>query len=304
MTDQHKTTLSSLCLFLTAAIWGFAFVAQVQGMDYMGSLTYGGVRFAIGTLSLLPVILLFERRRGAPGETKQTLLYGSLAGVILFAASTLQQYGILLTQSAGKSGFITGLYTVLTPIFSIALGKKPGLLTGLGAVSAFAGLYFLSAPEGLGRVTLGDGLLVAGAVFWTLHIMVVDAFAPRVRPIRFSSVQFAVCAILSLLAMSLFEQPTVGALWAGRAPLLYGALLSVGVAYTLQIVGQRHVEPSKAAIIFSLESLFAALGGFLLLREVLSWKGYLGGGLMFLGIVLSQVKVKKKHPPRPAATPL
>jgi len=294
LTDKRKTTLSSLCLFLTSIIWGFAFVAQVQGMEFMGSLTFGGVRFALGALSLLPVILLFERGRGAAGEFKQTLRTGALTGVILFAASTLQQYGILLTQSAGKSGFITGLYTVLTPIFSIALGKKPGLLTGLGAVSAFAGLYFLSAPEGLGRVTLGDGLLVAGAVFWTLHIMAVDAFAPRVRPIRFSAVQFAVCATLSLIAMALFEQPTFGALWAGRVPLLYGAFLSVGVAYTLQIVGQRHVEPSKAAIIFSLESLFAALGGFLLLREVMGWKQYLGGALMFLGIVLSQMKRKKK----------
>ncbi|MDR2687328.1 MAG: DMT family transporter, partial [Oscillospiraceae bacterium] len=198
MTDRNKTIASFLCLFLTAAIWGFAFVAQVRGMEYMGVFTYGGVRFAMGALSLLPVILLFERRRGRPGEAKQTLLYGSLAGAVLFAASALQQYGILLTQSAGKSGFITGLYTVLTPVFSIALGKKPGLLTGLGAVSAFAGLYFLSAPEGLGRVGLGDGLLVAGAVFWTFDIMVVDAYAPRVRPIRFSAVQFAVCALLSL----------------------------------------------------------------------------------------------------------
>jgi len=271
-------------------------VAQVQGMEYMGAFTYGGVRFAMGALLLLPVILLFERKRGAPGEVRQTLLYGALAGVVLFIASTLQQYGILLTQSAGKSGFITGLYTVLTPLFSIALGKKPGLLTGLGAVSAFAGLYFLSAPEGLGRVTLGDGLLVGGAVFWTLHIMVVDAFAPRVRPIRFSSVQFAVCAGMSLISMALFESPQASQLRAGLAPLLYGGLLSVGLAYTLQIVGQRHVEPSKAAIIFSLESLFAALGGFLLLREVLGWKGYLGGALMFLGIILSQVKgrVRKK----------
>ena len=294
MTDQNKSRLSFLCLFLTALVWGFAFVAQVQGMEFMGAFTFGGVRFAMGTLSLLPVILLFERSRGMPGEAKQTLLYGTLAGVILFIASTLQQYGILLTQSAGKSGFITGLYTVLTPIFSIALGKKPGLLTGLGAVSAFAGLYFLSAPEGLGRVTLGDGLLVGGAVFWTLHIMVVDAYAPRVRPIRFSAVQFTVCAILSLAAMALFERPTLAGAWAGRIPLLYGGLLSVGVAYTLQIVGQRRVEPSKAAIIFSLESLFAALGGFLLLHEQLGWKGYLGGALMFLGIILSQIKIKKK----------
>jgi len=294
LTDRKKETLSSLCLFLTSLIWGFAFVAQVQGMEFMGAFTFGGVRFAMGALALLPVILLFERGRGRPGEARQTLLTGALTGVILFIASTLQQYGILLTQSAGKSGFITGLYTVLTPIFSIALGKRPGLLTALGAVSAFAGLYFLSVPEGFGAVTLGDALLVACAVFWAFHIMMVDSLASRVRPIRFSVVQFAVCAILSLISMALFEQPTLAALWAGRVPLLYGAFFSVGIAYTLQIVGQRHVPPAKAAIIFSLESLFAALGGFLLLKEQLGWKGWLGGALMFLGIVLSQVNIKKR----------
>ena len=293
MTDHNKTLLSTLCLFLTSIIWGFAFVAQIQGVEHMGSLTYGGVRFAMGALALLPVSLLLEGRPSRE-ELKLTLKYGGLTGLVLFAASTLQQFGIELTGSAGKAGFITGLYTVLTPVFSIFLGKRPTKLTILGAACAFAGLYFLSAPEGLGRVSLGDILLVSCAVFWTLHIMAVDALAPKVKPIRFSIVQFAVCSILSLVSMSIFEQPTMAGIWAGRVPLLYGALLSVGVAYTLQIVGQRHVEPSRAAIIFSLESLFAALGGFLLLREVMGWKQYLGGALMFLGIVLSQVKTAKK----------
>ena len=296
MTNQRKTRLSTLCLFLTALIWGLAFVAQVEGAKHMGSLTFGGVRFAIGTLSLLPLTLLLERLPSRE-ELLRTLKYGSLAGVVLFAASTLQQFGIALTGSAGKAGFITGLYIVLTPLFSVFLGKRPGKGTVLGAAAAFAGLYFLSAPQGLGRVTPGDALLAACAVFWTLHIMVVDAFGPKVKPIRFSVVQFAVCALLSLAAMALFEQPHIAGLRAGLAPLLYGGLLSVGVAYTLQIVGQRRVEPSKAAVIFSLESLFAALGGFLLLRETLGWKGYLGGGLMFLGILLSQAKPRR---PRPA----
>ena len=293
MPDQKKSALGSTFLLLTTSvIWGFAFVAQVQGMDYMGSLTYGGVRFAMGALSILPLILLFERKRAAPGERRMTWKYGALAGVVLCAASNLQQYGVALTGSAGKAGFITGFYTVLTPLFGMALGKKPGRLTLLGAVSAFAGLYFLSAPEGFGRVTLGDGLLVICAVFWTLHIMVVDAYAGKVRPLRFSAVQFAVCAALTLAGMAAFEQPTAAALRAGMMPLLYGGLLSVGVAYTLQIVGQRRVEPARAAIIFSLESLFAAVGGFLLLHEQLGWKGYLGGGLMMLGILLSQVRGK------------
>jgi len=296
LTDHNKTLLSTLCLFLTSIIWGFAFVAQIQGVEHMGSLTYGGVRFAMGALALLPVSLLLEGRPSRE-ELKLTLKYGGLTGLVLFAASTLQQFGIELTGSAGKSGFITGFYIVLTPLFSVFLGKRPGKLTALGAVSAFAGLYFLSVPEGFGRVTLGDGLLVACAVIWTLHIMVVDAFAPRVKPIRFSITQFAVCSALSLIAMALFEQPTLSGIRAGTVPLLYGGLLSVGVAYTLQIVGQRHVEPSKAAIIFSLESLFAALAGFLLLQERLGWKGTLGGALMFLGILLSQARPKRKTLP-------
>jgi len=296
LTNQKKTAISTLLLLITSVIWGFAFVAQVQGMDYMGSLTFGGVRFAIGACSMLPLIFLFERKRAAPEERRMTWRYGALAGVVLCIASNLQQFGVALTGSAGKAGFITGLYTVLTPLFGMALGKKPARLTLLGAVSAFAGLYFLSAPEGFGKVTLGDGLLVICAVFWTFHIMVVDAYAGKVRPIRFSAVQFAVCAALTLVGMAVFEEPTFGALWAGRMPLLYGGFLSVGCAYTLQIIGQRRVEPSRAAIIFSLESLFAAVGGFLILQEQLGWKGCLGGGLMMLGILLSQVRGRKALP--------
>jgi drug/metabolite transporter (DMT)-like permease len=291
----------------------------------MGSLTFSGARFTIGLLSLLPVLFVLERRRGAPGERKKTLLYGALAGAILFVASVLQQYGIALTQSAGKAGFITGLYTVLVPLFSIALGKKPTVLTGLGALSAFAGLYFLSMPNGLEPPQPGDIVLFAGAIFWTFHIMVVDNLASRVRPLRFSVVQFAMCAALSWAGVALvlflcgkspavyaylreaeavaaaagvhakmLENFTLQNLRDGMVPLLYCGVLSVGVAYTLQIVGQRRVEPSKAAIIFSLETVFSAVGGYLFLREQLGWKGYLGGALMFLGIVLSQVNPKKK----------
>jgi len=292
LTEKTKTSLSTLCLCFTSLIWGFAFVAQVQGVEFMGSLTYGGVRFAMGTLTLLPLILIFERGISRE-ELWLTVKGGALTGVILFVASTAQQYGIELTGSAGKSGFITGFYIVLTPLFSVFLGKKLGKLTVLGALSAFAGLYFLSAPEGFGRVGLGDGLLVLGAICWTFHIMAVDHFGSKVRPIRFSVVQFAVCSILSLIGMAFFEQPTVSGIRAGIVPLLYGGLLSVGVAYTLQVVGQRRVEPSTAAIVYSLESLFAALGGFLILHELMGWKGYLGGGLMFVGILLSQIQIKK-----------
>jgi len=284
---------STLVLLLTSVIWGFSFVAQVEGSRAMGALTYNTGRFMIGAVALLPVILLFERKRGRPGELRDTLRYGAITGSVLFIAITLQQYGIELTQAAGKAAFITGLYTVLTPLFAVFLGKKPGLLTGLGAVSAFAGLYFLSVPDGLGSVALGDILLIACAVCWAVHIMLIDAYAPRVRPFRLSFVQFGACAALSAVSMLFFEQPEIAQLQAGLMPLLYGGLMSSAVAYTLQIICQRDVEPSKAAIIYSLEALFAAIGGFLLLGELMGWKGYLGAALMFVGILLSQMKTRQ-----------
>ncbi|MCL2106391.1 MAG: DMT family transporter [Oscillospiraceae bacterium] len=280
-------------LFLTALIWGLAFVAQVEGTQHMGDLTFGGGRFAIGALSLLPVILLFERKPGGREELRRTLLYGAIGGGVLFIASTLQQYGITLTQSAGKSGFITGLYTVFTPILGIFLGRKTSLTTWLGAAAAVMGLYLLSAPSDMNRFGLGDALLLIGAVFWAAHILVVDRLASRVRPIRFSAVQFTACSLISWAAAIPVDAPRFSQLQAGLLPLLYCGLLSTGVAYTLQIVGQRHVEPTRAAIIFSLETLFSALGGFLFLHEFLGWKGYLGGALMFLGIILSQLKRKE-----------
>ncbi|MDR1735105.1 MAG: DMT family transporter [Oscillospiraceae bacterium] len=289
--QDKKTPIATLCLFLTAAIWGFAFVAQVQGMEYMGTLTFGGIRFALGTLSLLPVILLFERGKSSKAEKLLTLKYGSVTGLILFAASTLQQYGIELTGSAGKAGFLTGLYIVLVPLFGVFLGKRPTWLTYVAALFALGGLYFLSVPDGFGALAVGDLLLIICAVFWTMHIIAVDTYACKVRPLRFSFVQFATCAVLSLIGMLIFEQPSVHAIQSGMLPILYGGIGSVGIAYTLQIIGQRHVEPSKAAIVFSLESLFAAIGGFLLLHEQLGWKGYLGGGLMFVGILLSQLRI-------------
>ncbi|MDR0530610.1 MAG: DMT family transporter [Oscillospiraceae bacterium] len=294
---QHRPhhPVYTFALLLAAMIWGFAFVAQVRGVEFMGSLTFGGARFLMGALSLLPMVFLFERKRASKEERRRTWRCGAVCGVVLFAASTLQQYGIEFTGSAGKSGFITGLYTVLVPIVSIFLGKRPSLLTGIGAVFAFGGLYFLSAPNGFGRVEPGDIFLVIGAVFWTLHILLLDAFMPKLRPLRFSVVQFLVCGLLSSAAALLFEQPTWHALRAGLTPLLYGGLLSVGVAYTLQTVSQRRVEPTSCAIIFSMEGLFAAIGGFFLLGERLGWKGYLGGGLMLAGILLSQLRPKKRE---------
>jgi len=260
----------------------------------MGPLTFVAGRFIIAALALVPLILIFERRGGQPGELRATLRYGMMTGGVVFIAGTLQQAGINMTQQAGKAAFINGLYTVLVPLLSIALGKKLSLLTGLGAASAFVGLYFLSVGDGLGSIATGDILIFLGAIGWAFHIMMIDAFAPRVRPLRLAMVQFASCGVLATIGMLLFEQPELAQLQAGLIPLLYGGLLSSAAAYTLQMLFQRNVEASRAAIIYSMESLFAAIAGFLLLGEVMGWRGYLGGALMLSGILLSQMKTQRE----------
>ena len=289
---KRNSIVSSLILLLTAIIWGGAFIAWVEGAQSMGAFTFVSVRFAIGALALAPLILIFERKGGSlHGEWKLTLRYGAMAGTVVFIASVLQQYGIELTGEAGRAGFINGLYVVFVPLFGlIFFRKKLSLISALGTIFAFAGLYFLSVSDGFGSIATGDIFKFAGAIFWTAHIMMIDAFAPRVRPLRLAMVQFATCSILAGVCMFIFEQPQVSQLQAGLIPLLYGGLLSAATAYTLQAVFQRNVEPAKAAIIYSMESLFAALFGFLLLGEVMGWRGYLGGALMLVGITLSQLK--------------
>jgi drug/metabolite transporter (DMT)-like permease len=291
---RKKETRAILCLLLTSLIWGFAFSAQKEAVRFMGNFTFGGARFLLGALSLLPVVLLFERKSGGRKRMRKTLLYGTVGGTVLFFASALQQFGIDMT-SAGKAGFITALYIILVPVFGVALKRRPPRTTWVAALLAFSGLFFLSLPresgilEGFGGFGLGDGLLLIGAAFWAVHILVVDRLAARVTPLRFSMVQFAVCGLLGSAAAVLFEEPRFSGIAAGWQPLFYCAFLSVGAAYTLQSIGQRHVTPARAAILFSLEALFGALGGILFLREVMGWKGWLGGGLMFAGILLAQV---------------
>ncbi|MDR1564446.1 MAG: DMT family transporter [Oscillospiraceae bacterium] len=296
LSTKHKTLISTICLFITAIIWGLAFVAQRSGIDYMGSFTYNAVRFALGAVSLLPLIFILERKSGF----LKTAGYGLICGVILFIASSLQQLGVEYTGSAGKAGFITGLYTVIVPIVGIFLGRKTSVLTWIAAVLALSGLYLLSVPKGLGSIGIGDVLLFCGAFFWAAHILLLDRFSAKLNPLQFSSVQFGVCAAISFVFALILESGKSGRLdmsgiLAGWLPLLYGGLLSVGVAYTLQVVGQRHVEPAKASIIFSLESLFAALGAALILHERMSLNGYIGSALIFCGIILSQIPARKKE---------
>ena len=284
---------ATFLLFLTAIIWGFAFVAQRVGAEFVGAFTFNGVRFMLGAASLIPVILLFEREKINKAVIKNNLLPGILAGVVLFIASTLQQYGVEITQSAGKAGFLTGLYTVLVPLIRFVMGKKTGILTFIGAIFAVTGLFFLCMTGDEITFGYGDVILIIGAFFWAGHILVVDKFVSTTSPLKFSFVQFVMCGVLSLVGALLLEDIQLSAIKSAGIPILYGGIMSVGVAYTCQILGQRESDPTFASIVFSTESVFSAIGGALLLNEIMSGRGYLGCVLIFIGIVLSQLNSNK-----------
>ena len=288
---NNREMKSNMLLMLTAAIWGFAFVAQRVGMQYVGAFTFNGVRFALGSISLVPLIIYFKNKKTAeqPEEaaSASALIPGIIAGSVLFFGASLQQAGLAYT-TAGKAAFITGLYIVLVPLLGIFLKQRVGLNTWLGVVLAVSGLYFLSVNEDF-TIAFGDLLEIIGAFFWAIHILVIDHFTKKVDALKLSCVQFVMCAVLSIITAFIFEDISISGISQAAIPILYGGLLSVGVAYTLQVVGQKHAKPSHAAIILSMEAVFAALGGALLLKENLGVRGYLGCALMFAGMLLTQV---------------
>jgi len=290
----NKEFRATICLFLTSLIWGISFVAQVVGMDYMRPFTFNGVSFLIGAVSLIPVILIFDRERQDAATTKRLWKYGIICGLILFAAGNFQQFGVEMTMSAGKSGFITGLYIIIVPIAGIFMKRPAGLLTWIGAVFAVIGMYFLTVPEALGKPEPGDWMLFTGAFFWAAHIIAIDKFAPHVSSLRLSQAQFIVCGALCMVFAFATETIVPALLIAAAVPLLYRGIGSIGVAYTLQVFGQRYVAPAKAAVIFSLESVFAVVGGAILISEIMTGRAYFGCALIFCGIILSQIPVKKK----------
>ena len=289
---------SVFLLFLTAIIWGVAFVAQLIGSDHVGVFTFNGVRFILGAVSLIPVILIFEQKNRTKEKLKLTFLVGLVAGLILFGASTLQQIGVEITGSAGKSGFITGLYTVLVPLFAIFLGKKTSFNTWLGAILAVVGLYLLSFADGISAVGMGDVVLLVGSVLWAFHILVIDRFGNGVYSLIFAMTQFIVCGVLSIACALIFEDISFAAIYNARFPILYAGLMSVGVAYTCQILGQKNADPTFATIVLSTETVFSALGEAVIFGLILTSydynpitiRGYIGCGIMFLGIIVSQLK--------------
>lgn len=285
---------STILLFMTAIIWGFAFVAQRVGAEFVGAFTFNGIRFLLGSASLIPVILLFEREKFDKKKLRKTLLVGLGAGLILFIASTLQQLGIEWTGSAGKAGFLTGLYIVLVPMIRFLFGKKTSILTFIGAIFALAGLFLLCMSGDKLSFTKGDIVLIIGAVFWALHILVIDKFVNDISPLKFSMTQFFVCGAVSIICALFTEDISFSTIQSAGIPILYGGLMSVGVAYTCQTLGQKNADPTFASIVFSTESVFSAIGGAIILHEIMSGRGYLGCVLIFIGIVLSQLTPKKK----------
>lgn len=298
---MNKRIAANMLLLLTAAIWGFAFVAQRAGSQYVGAFTFNGVRFALGAVSLLPLIIYFDiRRKNGAGDDsnssvsfKGTIVSGVLLGTVLFVAATLQQIGIIYT-TAGKASFITGLYMVLVPVIGIFLKHKIGRNSWIGVGLAVIGLYLLSVNRNF-SIGYGDLLEVIGAVFWAVHILVIDNFSKKVDPLKLSSIQFATCSLLSLITALVFEPLSMDSLLNASVPILYGGLLSVGVAYTLQVVAQKDAKPSHAAIILSMESVFGAIGGALLLGEGMSLRGYIGCALILGGILVSQIRFSQKQ---------
>ena len=285
----------TLCL-ITAAIWGFAFVTQVQGMEYIDSFTFIGIRFLISIIALAPVVLGFERGRTDKAERKRTVIASTVAGVVLFSASALQQFGIKITASAGLSGFITGLYTVFVPIACYVLFKsKTGINVWIGAVCAVVGLAMLCYHPGEGlKFGLGELLLLIGSFLWTAHVVVIDRLGKNVRSLHFSWGQFAVCAVVGIICMFIFEAPDITAIMNAKWSLLYCGVMSSGVAYTLQIIAQKKSEPTLAAIVFSTESVFSAIGGVIFKIDHIALLGYFGCAMIFIGIVVSQIELKRK----------
>ena len=298
---MSKRSRGNIMLLLTAMIWGLAFVAQSDGMNYVGPFTYNACRTLLGGVVLIPVIALFRIIPGKEKENKTekaplrtTVIGGIVCGVIFFIAGSLQQYGITMT-TAGKAGFVTALYIVIVPVISVIVYRKTSLKVWICCIIATAGFYLLCINEGF-YVSMGDLMVLACALFFAVHIMVIDHFnAKNTDGTLMSCIQFFTAGTMMLICMFIFEQPDINSILNAWLPILYGGIMSCGVAYTLQILGQRYTEPTVATLLMSLESVFAALSGWLILGEVLSLKELAGCALVFTAVILAKINIKKKE---------
>lgn len=296
-----KRMYSNLMLGLAAFIWGVAFVAQSVGMEYVGPFTFNATRFLIGGVVLIPCILFLGGRhsasqKGQPEHKQQKnssrigITGGICCGIALFAGSSLQQLGIMHT-TVGKAGFITALYIVIVPVLGIFVKKKVGWTVWISVVTATIGMYLLCMTEGF-HVGKGDLYLFFGAIAFSFHILVIDYFSPKADGVFISCVQFFTAGVLAFLVMMFTEQPSLSSILKAWLPIGYAGVMSCGVAYTLQVVGQKNTDPTVAALILSLESAFSLLAGWVILGQKLSPKELFGCVLVFCAILLAQVPVK------------
>lgn len=294
---MNKQLKGNLILFLTAIIWGISFVSQSVGMDHVGANTFMGIRTTMGGLVLLPFIFFTDRTKKKNGtyqktDMKKLLRYGGLCGVFLCIASTLQTYGLGVTTTA-KSGFLTALYILFVAIFGAVCGKRLNLKTSLGVIVAIFGMYFLCLFGEKISFNYGDALTLLCAVFFAGQILLIDRFVTKVDGVKLACTQFLISGVINLIIMFIVEKPDMENILACTAALLYSGIMSCGVAYTLQIIGQKYAEPTSASIIMSLESVFAATAGWMLLGEAMTFSQIIGCVFMFMAIVLVQLPDKK-----------
>ncbi|WXL27228.1 DMT family transporter [Ectopseudomonas mendocina] len=284
---------ADLLMLLTAMIWGSAFIAQRLGMDSIGPFLYTGLRFGLAAIILIPVLHLLQKRNPVPAAplSRPLLTGGILMGLALSLGINLQQVGLLFT-SVTNSGFITGLYVIVVPILGLFIGHKTGIGIWLGASLAVVGMFLLSVGDGF-HVASGDWLQLAGAFVWGVHVLLVGAFASRHDPLRLALIQFVTCAVISLILAIALEEIKLDAIIAAGPAILYGGIFGVAVGFTLQVVAQKDAIASHAAIILSLEAVFAAIAGAIFLSESLELRGYFGCALMFTGMLLAQLWPKK-----------
>ncbi len=302
---KQKQVTSSIMLALAALIWGMAFVAQSVGMDYVGPFTFNACRFVIGGLVLIPCIFLLrkinkdktnktESAVESAAERKSGILGGICCGTALFAASAMQQIGIQYT-TVGKAGFITALYIVIVPLVGLLLGKRARWTIWASVAIAVAGMYLLCMTEGAG-IGKGDFYVFLGSVIFAGHILVIDHFSPKADGVFLSCVQCFTAGALAAVPSLLWENPAFSQILQAAAPILYAGVMSCGVAYTFQVIGQKHTDPTVASLILSLESVFSLLAGWVLLGQKLSGRELFGCVLVFAAILLAQLAPQEKEP--------
>ena len=293
---MKKAFKGELILLFTALVWGFAFVAQSKGMEHIGPFSFNVFRFLLGGISIFIFLLvrwfLTNKEERKPLLTKQSIIGGTIIGILLFIAASFQQYGIMFT-SAGKAGFVTALYMLVVPLLSLFLKKKVPWITWISIILGVIGLFFLCIKKGE-HINKGDLLVLVCAFVFAIHIMCVDHFSQKCDGVQLSFVQFIVATLLSLIPMLINEKVDFSSVVDAKWSILYAGILSCAVAYTTQIIGQKYTNPSIASLIMSLESVFAVIGGMLLLDEFLDLREWFGCILILIAVILSQIKLKKK----------